>query len=100
MNQALDEVPITFSVHNHPIQVLVIQNQAYKPPKPQTPRDIPHCTHCNRPEHTKEICYQMHGYPENLATSQMQPRRLFMRRDFGQDGVGQSRPFQSRANNT
>lgn len=83
----LDDVPIALSAQNQPSQTLVIQNQAYKPPRLQTPRDIPHCTYCNRPRHTKETCYQMHGYPEKIATCQIQPRKPFIRRDFRQGGT-------------
>lgn len=46
---------------------LLANNQgSYRPPKPEI-RERPFCTHCKRPGHTADSCYQVQGYPERHA---------------------------------
>lgn len=71
--------------------LLANNSGVYIPSRPET-RERPFCTHCKRPRHTAENCYQVHGYPDkqNGNTSQNFRRyrpynqtRSHLRRDNG-----------------
>lgn len=69
---------------------LVAKNQGlYRPPKPEI-RERPFCTHCKRPGHVSENCYQIHGYPEK-SNNYNNGNTQYQRRP--------SRPYNQNSNN-